>query len=74
MLTARIGLKKQRKVQACQVPQKCSRSLRVKSLGGVCLNTMTGNGKNGTKLAEKILNNRLPVGFGLPNFVHICET
>ncbi len=29
MLTARIGLKTQRKVQECQVPQKCSRSLRV---------------------------------------------
>ncbi len=32
MLTARIGLKKLRKVQACQVPQKCSRSLRVNEI------------------------------------------
>ncbi len=48
--------------------QKCSRSLGFKSLGGVCLNTMTGNGKNGTKLAEKILNNRLPVGFRTTEF------
>uniref|UniRef100_A0A673NLG8 Homeobox containing 1 n=1 Tax=Sinocyclocheilus rhinocerous TaxID=307959 RepID=A0A673NLG8_9TELE len=31
-----------------------------KSLGGVRLNTTPENGKNGTKLAEKIQNNRLP--------------
>ncbi len=34
-----------------------------KFLGGIYLNTMPENGKNSTKLAEKIQNNRIPIGF-----------